>query len=142
MSYKCCNDGKTKLPPGWTCEQVEVTPCIDYIESFTGETVPAVQPFKNISIHKPDCCDLTISIDGQVFLMPGSTLSEVLCFECEKTVVELQGDCVESTTITITNHTPALIEEVCTYDPDNGTDYQLMEDMARFPCQFINCPEE
>lgn len=136
MSHICCNGNG--LPPGWTCEEVEVTPCTIYVESFKGEPVPDVQPFKSISIVKTECCDLTVVLDGQVFFMPACTNSHTLQFDCDVFAVELIGDCVDSTNITVMNNTPAVFETVCTYeDPNTGPS---PGEIARFPCRFNNCP--
>lgn len=130
--------GNTVLPIGWVCE-VQITPCTFYIESFTGETNPVTQPFKSISIQKSGCCDLTVTLDGQSFVVPSYTNSQVLQFDCEITELTLEGDCLDETTVTVMNCIPESSETICTYvaPEQNGP---TPGELARFPCRYNNCP--
>lgn len=139
MNISCCCNDSDSLPPGWTCEDVEIVPCQIYVANFIGEAVPDVQPFKSISIQKTECCELTVLLDGQIFTMPSCTYSHTLQFDCDVTTLELVGDCLDTTNVTVMNSIPAVIERVCTYvnpNPDGPSLY----DLARFPCKYANCP--
>lgn len=84
-----------------------VQPCQPYLESFTGEAAPAVLPFNSLLIHKPACCELTVTTDAGVVTLPAAIQSwSPECFDCDLTTITLGGDpdCIAGTTL-IVQHT-------------------------------------
>lgn len=136
----CCGIRAPHTVPGHSCEITPsqgVTTCVPYMDSATGVSSPIFQPFNTFTIHKPDCCTLTVTTDAGTITIPASVPAYSSCkFDCDLTFITIEGDCVDSTTIFVNGETTITSDEPpepCTpqqppYDP---TAYNN----AAFPCK-------
>lgn len=137
-TYFCCgtSNKEKELPIGWTCEDIEVSPCEIYAEGFTGVSTPDVQPFTKFSLNKPPCCEITLTLDSSVIVLPEDLQSYEFETECEISSVLIEGDCIDEVSIFVSNIIPAVIETVCTFDPNSVPNNS--DEFSRFPCKY--CP--
>lgn len=100
------NDASDYLKSRCGCEIVTTKlRKIPYIDSCVGESKPQFLPFRNFTIVKNDCCDLTVITDGgEIFIPANIDCYSSIDFDCDISSIEIMGDCVADTIIYVNGY--------------------------------------